>query len=84
MRPAERAPGQVSANEPPDGVRHLLRHVSAQRLRELAALKDAETPARRRRAQLDDAALNELAAMLEHGATPTIGWWARHGSARAA
>ena len=44
MRPAERVPGQVSANEPADGVRHLLRHVSAQGLRELASLKDAETP----------------------------------------
>jgi len=68
----------MSANGPTDGVRHLLRHVSAQRLRELAALKDAENPARRQRQALDDAAIEEMASMFERGDRPTIGWWQRH------
>ena len=72
----------MSANGPTDGVRHLLRHVSAQRLRELAALKDAETL--RPRLALDDPALAELAQMASRNDRPTIGWWQRHGRPRAA
>ncbi len=55
----------------------LAQQFSADELRHLACMKDAESPGLCARRRLSDASVDELAEMLTAGRTPTIGWWSR-------
>jgi hypothetical protein len=57
--------------------RLLLAELTAEQLRHLAALKEADAPSFRIRRELSEEALTELADLLLAGETPTIGWWRR-------
>ncbi|MGA8724140.1 MAG: hypothetical protein WB565_03810 [Acidimicrobiales bacterium] len=57
---------------------------TASQLRHLAALKESAAPGMRARHNLDDKSAEELAQMLLDGRTPTVGWWRRLDSDKAA
>jgi hypothetical protein len=57
--------------------RLLIDTFTADDLRQLAALKDAQSPGMVARRNLSDASIEELAEMLTNARTPTIGWWSR-------
>jgi hypothetical protein len=57
--------------------RFLVDQFDADTLRQLAALKEAESPRRVARRCLSEAKRDELAEMLTLGRRPTIGWYRR-------
>ncbi|MGO8870561.1 MAG: hypothetical protein ACLQPH_04010 [Acidimicrobiales bacterium] len=57
--------------------RLLVDQLDADTLRHLAALKDAESPRRRLRAQLTEQGIEELAELICAGRTPTVGFFQR-------
>ena len=57
--------------------RLLIDTFTADDLRQLAALKDAQSPGMVARRNLSAASVEELAEMLTAGKVPTVGWWAR-------
>src|SRR5450759_1844390 len=56
----------------------LVSQFSASDLRHLASLMEANSPGMIARVRLDDASVEELAALLTAGRKPTIGFWTRH------
>jgi hypothetical protein len=58
--------------------RLLVEQFDAGTLRHLAGQMDLDNPTLIMRRRLDDASLDELAAMIVAGRKPTIGWWRRH------
>ena len=72
-------PGQAGVVRPSVALRRLLaEQFSADTLRQLAGLMEAQTPGMLARRRLSGASLDELAVMLTSARRPTIGWWRRH------
>jgi hypothetical protein len=68
---------------PPSAVRQLLDYLDAPTLRHLAAVKEAQDPARLARQALTPEGIDRLAEILLAGDKPTIGWWRRATAAAA-
>lgn len=60
--------------------RVLAEQFSADTLRSLAALREAERPGAIARRELTPGGVDELARIIERGSVPTIGFWRRHAS----
>ena len=70
----------ASLTEPPlskEAVNRLLRVLSTDQLRHVAAVKDAMSPGQRARQELSVEAVDELLEMALRGDKPTLGWWRR-------
>ncbi len=68
----------AARGSPPSAVGQLIAYLHPATLRELAAVKERQDPARLARRQLTPVGVERLAEILLAGTMPTVGFWLRH------